>query len=366
MADDRRWRRRSIRILSHHWVICSCTLLMVSAMKIKSDWPLTPAAPPSARTAIHTALLAEASSAPLQKATASEPSIQSALPVTSPIRRPIALSNPSLNADGTGEHTLPLDDRPWEMFELLDPPPRQLTPSERFLATKPLKDTASVPLSHFSPKLKRDALPDAREPGFVRGGTEVEIPDDPTYWDDFASERNLGDGLAGEPMAVRQMASALYKSGEEKKPGYKGNNIGTGAASEGDSVNASGVVRGSTPKEGVASPTAAVTTQNHVPARRMSSRSKTSQQGSNHDPISIDSDDSDSDNSDDSAIMPIPPPPKRARAGSKTTATTAGAGQVGGKTTRKTTGGKSVGGKSSRGGKSVRGMSGKVPRVGRR
>ncbi len=55
---------------------------------------------------------------------------------------------------------MPFDDRPWEMFEKMGPMGRAPSHGYLFLASKPLADTASIPIALFGARLKRDALPD--------------------------------------------------------------------------------------------------------------------------------------------------------------------------------------------------------------
>jgi mediator of RNA polymerase II transcription subunit 12 len=66
-----------------------------------------------------------------------------------------------------------------------------------FLASKALKDTASIPIALFKPQMVRDEVPDAAREG-----------DHP--WEYASSERNLGNGFGGEPIAARQTATILY------------------------------------------------------------------------------------------------------------------------------------------------------------
>jgi len=308
-------------------------------------------APSQSRLAVHTALMAEMSSPILLSASADQPVIAAALPYMSPPRRPVALTNPTTMGD---TEVLTLDDRPWEMFEYLNGPPRKVPPGQMFLASKPIKDLGSVPLSLFGPQMKRDAIPYSdkeRRSGFAEEG---EVAEEEPNWEDYASERNLGDGIAGEPVGVRQNATSLFSSGAE-----------TSSAEE---------EAAKMPPSPVKPAVSANTSNNFEPAngagtgtrsRRASTRLIGGTQpvvprGSNRDPIPLgdDAEDEDEDNSEnsdsesDSSIEILDMPAgKRPRVGQK--------GVAGKTAARKTTGGKGVPKKN------VRTVSGKMPRKGR-
>lgn len=225
---------------------------------------------PTARAHLHLALMAETPS--LQMALSQRSALADILPHSSP-RRYMTL---------TTENPYPYDDRPWELFEYMTPLPSSRKHGDQFMAIKAYQDTASLPVSLFDPLIKRDV------PGT-----------DNTY---LASERNLGNGMVGEPIGARQAATLLYAGAEEEHH---------------DSILPS------------------------VPQRRMSTRiasSSSRQMGTNRDPISIDDgeESSDSDSSEE-------PAPKRPRTGSKTTARPTTGGKA---LARKTVGGKHVGGKN--------------------
>lgn len=154
---------------------------------------LVDSAPPSSHASVYHALAYETSTAPVQDLLARHPSFASALPRPSPVVRATSLVGSQVVLDGEG---IPLDDRPWEMLEKMS---SQDMPShsDLFLASKPLKDTASIPMALFKPQLTRDAVPSET--------TEEVAP-----WEHAASERSLGNGFAGEPVAARQAASLLY------------------------------------------------------------------------------------------------------------------------------------------------------------
>lgn len=144
---------------------------------------LTIAAPPQSRPALHTAFLSELSSTAVQSAFDRYPSLALALPQTSPVRRPMFLAN---------DDNMPLDDRPWEFLEHA-PTAKSPKHVELFLSYRPIRDTASIPITLFKPQLKRDPIP-VQEEG----------------WGASVAERNLGDGLAGEPLMVKQTSTLLF------------------------------------------------------------------------------------------------------------------------------------------------------------
>lgn len=317
-------------------------------------------APPISRNPVHMALMSEMTSASTAQAITKHPIIASALPWTSPPRRPTALVSSGLLGESS-EASLTLDDRPWEMFEHFDPPNRQTPYGERFLASKPLKDMASIPMSLFGPRIKRDAVPNSSKYDPTKADEEKSESDaeslDPRPWEAYASERNLGDGQAGEPISMRQMVTSLYTGMEEIT--VEDDNVTVhSAVSPADTI--------------VAAPHSPATSTNRP--RRASTRvtsgsvnvnttggaangPATNNLGSNRNPITLAGDEDESEeDSDDSPEVIERPVGKRPRTGGKT---------IGGKTTRKTTGGKGVARKGT-GGKSVRGVSGKGVRGGRR
>jgi mediator of RNA polymerase II transcription subunit 12 len=280
---------------------------------------LTTAAPPQTRPALHTAFLSELSSASVQAAFDRYPSLALSLPQTSPARRPVALQIDSVNT--------PLDDRPWEFLEQLAPTPKSLKHVELFLSSRPIRDTASIPISLFKPRIKRDAIP----------------PQDTEGWEESIAERNLGDGLAGEPLIAKQTSTLLFahpassSDEEEKVP----TSLKTDPAS--------------TPlTEARSSPAIPAITPANRP-RRASARSTNYKTGSStKDAIDLDS-------SSDSEVEEVQPPSKRPRVGSKSTATerptTSGKAPA-----KRTTGGKGVARKAT-GGKNVgRKAPGKAPK----
>ena len=312
------------------------------------------AAPSISRSAVHSALMSETTSPPLATALDDRPELSSALPALSFARRPVALTNPSIIDVGTADASLAFDDRPWEMFEQTNPPSRRPPQGELYLASKPVRDTASIPMSLFDPHMKRDALPET-ETSAAEKDEDGEASEDGSHsqWENYASERNLGDGLAGEPMSVKQLTTSLFAGPEE--------------ATVEDDITIH-TAHSPLPGIGALSPS---NTLSALPTpgrpRRSSTRLAAGGRGlSNKDPISlVDEEDEDEDDpvdDDEEGGEPPQPPPeapagKRPRIGSKSTI----GSSMGGKTVRKTTGGKSVARKAT-GGKSLRGVSGKAPK----
>lgn len=175
--------------------------------------------------------------------------------------------------DGT-ESSFSLDDRPWELFEYMHPLPSARKHGQEFLALKAYQDTASIPVAFFDPLIMRDALPGAPQTTDIDGELK---------WEDLASERNLGNGLAGEPLAVRQAATQMF-AGPPKEDDTP------------DQLQQSNLL--------LSSPATSVSALSHGPVRRMSTRiasatSARNQLGTNRDPISIDDDDDDDEGSAD-------------------------------------------------------------------
>lgn len=170
----------------------------------------------------------------------------------------------------------------------------------------------------FKPQLKRDAVPRAEG-----------------EWEQHTAERNLGNGLAGEPMAAKQAATSLYASPSlEQLPLPITTPPGDGAAPD------------------KASPTA--------PSSTPSSARKSGT--TNKDPIPIEEEGS----SDSELEVVEAPPAKKAKTIAPTNNTAAAAAArptTGGKAPAKRTGGKSVARKAT-GGKNVarKGTGGKAPK----
>jgi mediator of RNA polymerase II transcription subunit 12 len=236
--------------------------------------------------------------------------------------------------------TIPLDDRPWEMFEQLAPTPRKLRHVDQFLSSRPIRDTSSIPVALFDPLLKRDPLP-------VQPDIEEEC-------EQSRAERNLGDGLAGEPLAAKQASTHLFAMPDDTP---------TAAEEPGPSMSQAGTPKTESAHSPI-TPIPSITPANRP--RRASARTlKTG--GSTKDAIDLEESSSDSD--DD--IIAQAPPPKRARVGSKSTGTGSGAAPapparpaVGGKApAKRTTGGKGVARKAT-GGKNVgrKAPGGKAPK----
>lgn len=125
----------------------------------------------------------------------------------------MALIGPTVSDSGDFDSTVTFDDRPWEMFEKMGPTARPPSHGYLFLASKPLPDMASVPATLFGPRLKRDALPD--DPAGLEEQADDTSHDDTDDYTCFSSERNLGDGLAGEPIGARSWATGLFDDTDE-------------------------------------------------------------------------------------------------------------------------------------------------------
>jgi mediator of RNA polymerase II transcription subunit 12 len=284
------------------------------------------AAPPQTRPALYTAFLAELQTLSVQVAFDRSTELGSSLPQTSPLRRPIALQT----ADSA--ETISFDDRPWELFEQLVPTSKNVKHVDQFLSSKHIRDTAALPISLFQPSIKRDPIP--------QEDVEEEA------WESAVAERNLGDGLAGEPLSARQASTLLFALPTDKGP----------AAPE--DADTSFVLE--TPKADLDISPLILT--NSTPAnrpRRASARSiKTG--ASTKDAIDL--------HSSDSEVEIVPA--KRPRVGSKSSAaasgssgTAAGRPSTGGKApAKRTTGGKGIARKAT-GGKNVgRKGAGKAPK----
>ena len=244
-----------------------------------------------------------------------------ALPQMSPNRRPMALRGASSLTDEEYSAT-PLDDRPWEMLEQLIPPNDRPLNQDIFLASNPVKDTTSIPLYLFNPRVESDSVPlsEITPPETPRDIDRAALYDEtPTTFETYASERNLGNGLSGEEDMAKQMATALFAGPE--------------ASIEDDII----IHR---------NPSSAAPRIRRASTRLMSkSGNMLPGSGSNQDPIVMEVDEEE---------VGAEPRGKRPKVGSKTT---------GGKTVRKSTGGKTTGksvGRKNTGGKSVRG---KMPKT---
>lgn len=304
-------------------------------------------APGTGRVAVQNALLAEIPSAAVQAALAATPSLVRALPVQSPQRRPLGLTrlDPLQESNDLVDAALiHLDDRPWENMEHLQPPPEIKKHNDPLLLARPIKDTGSVPLSFFDPHVCADlppaspSTPEASEDGDGASNSDSE----PNWWD-FTSERNLGEGLAGEPLAAREVAGSLYAgtADREKEPGPKtprSTAVGLGISLPDQITSAD---RGRRMSQRLA--TNPMVTPGGSTRPVPPSTTATTTTGKKDNPITIDEDESSDDSSpgeEESA-----PPTKRPKTGGKT---------VGSKAPRKTTGGKNMGRKASVGGKSTR------------
>jgi mediator of RNA polymerase II transcription subunit 12 len=211
------------------------------------------------------------------------------LPYSSPPRRAMTL----VDTDA-GDNTWLFEDRPWEASEQLEPLERPIKYQDSFLDSAPLKNNSSIPLSAFDAKLCRDKVP----------LTEESMP-----WLSYASERNLGNGLAGEPSGTSLQATTIY-NGDFQAPQP------APCASEGPWCATSPSVASTYTRE---------QPDQHAPTR--SSGVNPSAPGSTNDPIEIDDD-------EDDEIELVPPPAKKMKTSNPKPTT--GSKTVGRKTASKT------------------------------
>jgi len=253
----------------------------------------------------------------------------SSLPQTSPVRRPIAL----LSAEAS--ETTPLDDRPWEMFEQLVPAAKTVKHVDMFLSSRPIRDTASIPITLFKPQLKRDPIPYAH--------------DSEDGWETSVAERNLGDGLAGEPLALKQAATLLFAQPTTDP---------SSDSSEHEHPVAHTHTRTRTETTKKSSPISVMTPLTTLTPANRPRRSSTRAGTSTKDAIALDDSSSESD-----LEIVAEPPPKRARVGSKSTTTGERPTTSGKAPAKRTTGGKGVP-KKGTGGKNVgrKAPAGKAPK----
>jgi mediator of RNA polymerase II transcription subunit 12 len=276
---------------------------------------LITAAPPQSRPGLHAAFLSELSSTPVQAAFDRYPSLAFCLPKTTPTRRPILHKSDS--------DITPLDDRPWEFLEQLTPSSKSLKHVNQFLASRPIRDTASIPITLFKPQLKRDPIPRLDEEGY-----EASV-----------AERNLGDGMAGEPLIAKQTSTLLFA-----QPIYHHRTSSSDDESEEKAVS-------STPlTDFKSSPSIPAITPANRPQRAAARSTNLKTGSSTKDAIDLDSSSSSSSESDAEEVRP---PAKRSRVGSKSTDRPTTSGKAPAKRTtggkgvaRKVTGGKNVGRKA--------------------
>ncbi|OXL06191.1 hypothetical protein C348_05673 [Cryptococcus neoformans Gb118] len=283
---------------------------------------------PQARLVCQSALLAETVSPHAQSILSAFPELSAAMPYLSPVQRHMSLVTPD-TADHVSDSALPLDDRRWELFEYIGPTKRKIGPQDLFLASAPLKDASSIPITLFDPKITRDAPPNAGTMDAYDnpvGDGELSPTTNPASpveearrsWETFASERNLGDGLAGEPAYAKQAATLVFSARDNDVP-----EVVVPVKS------ASGLVI--TPS-----------TSPQKPKIKRSNSGKDKATGSNKDaPIAVEEDE---DEEDSEAEVPLSKKQKTAKnsaasRGKSTTTTTTTAGKV---PARKTTGGKGV------------------------
>ncbi|WVO16601.1 hypothetical protein L204_104280 [Cryptococcus depauperatus] len=142
----------------------------------------------------------------------------SILSITS-IQRNMSLTTPDTIDDDTHNPSLLLDDRRWELFEYMAPPKRKIGPQDLFLSSITLKDHSSIPISLFSPRLTRNAPPNVGTMDIYDEAGEDDksslvltfsVDEPEGQWRNFASERDLGVGFAGEPTWAKLKATKLY------------------------------------------------------------------------------------------------------------------------------------------------------------
>ncbi|RXK36282.1 hypothetical protein M231_06418 [Tremella mesenterica] len=271
-------------------------------------------APPMARIGVQTALLAEMSSPGVQSAINFDRSFVRVLPCVSPPRRTLALSRPDPTSKPGEDPALSLDDRPWENFEYLFPIHISKKHNDTLLSSQPIKDLASIPLTLLDPQITYDLPPKSPSQEDSQRGRESTIDtNSELMWYDLTSERNLGDGMAGEPLIARDLVTGLFteESPDDKRPTRTGVGLG-------------------------------IVIPDDIPQRRMSTRSATGTKGGKNEPIALEESSEDDEEEKKRAT-------KRPKTSGKTVS----------KAPRKTTAGKSVsrkatGGKSTRGGKGVK------------
>lgn len=214
----------SARIMADMLVyIIDCKYCFFTSLDQESKAESQAGTSPQARLVCQSALLAETVSPHAQSILSSFPELSAAMPYLSPVQRHMSLVTPD-TADHVSDSALPLDDRRWELFEYIGPSKRKIGPQDLFLASAPLKDASSIPITLFDPKITRDAPPNAgtmdaygkpAEDGELSPTTDPNpaspVEEEPRRsWETFASERNLGDGLAGEPAYAKQAATLLF------------------------------------------------------------------------------------------------------------------------------------------------------------
>nr|XP_019008399.1 uncharacterized protein I206_06958 [Kwoniella pini CBS 10737]OCF47180.1 hypothetical protein I206_06958 [Kwoniella pini CBS 10737] len=330
--------------------------------------------PPQSRLACQTALLGETNSTTVQHILALCPTLAKSLPHLSPIRRNMALLAPENETDTVNgiDSALHMEDRKWELFEQMNPLPKQPLHQDLYLVNKPIKDNSSISLSLFNPKITRDALPNVgtdwaieKESGIgdspeSLAENEVEIGNPRSEvdsemdrpWENWASEYDLSNGFNSSSY-LKQKVTSLFNGKEEIDLDLDDSTV--------DQIKDESFISSSPRK------------------RRMSTRSHNSPNKSitllkgttNKDPIAIDeSSSSSSEDEEPLALTNLPSSNKKPRTSSNSTsksqknqtstiASKAPRKSIGGKVPAKTTGRKpSTSGKSVRGG----GISGKAPR----
>ncbi|WWD21578.1 hypothetical protein CI109_106064 [Kwoniella shandongensis] len=319
------------------------------------------------------ALLGETTPPSVQAILAASPHLATPLPYLTPVRRNMSLLGPHVVDDGSVEAALSLDDRHWELFEYMAPPPRKIKHQDLYLASTSIKDSSSIPMTLFDPKITRDAIPGLAEEYAVHPSNDATVTADEAIafdddsdlpWEEYASERNLGDGFAGEPTYARQMITSMFSAGDDQAEDQDVHMAGVTNTADLSPVSSGRPRRASTriAHHGNNGLPVGLGIGLGLPMAKGS--------GSNKDPIAIEDDEGDDDDSDDGSeeIVTAPPASKRPRTASKSTASGGASGRstTGGKAPAKrtsTTSGKTVsrkvtGGKGVRGGKAPKGGAG--------
>nr|XP_019047064.1 hypothetical protein I302_03671 [Kwoniella bestiolae CBS 10118]OCF25994.1 hypothetical protein I302_03671 [Kwoniella bestiolae CBS 10118] len=327
--------------------------------------------PSQSKISVQTALLSETVSSTTQDILSFKPILGKSLPYLPPTKRNMALLSTSADEDNLDSAVM-MEERKWELFQQINPIPKKPNHQDLYLLNKPtVKDTSSISLGLFGPKFTRDVLPNlanrwqdpASGTAAAEGGAEEEEQDEEEEgnlpWENYASERTLGDGMNESPFE-RQKSTLLFDNAEElslaDQNGIEEDEV---EYPRSGSISASvGTVKRRMSTRSQSSPTKPLA---HLPKRG-------GQGGTNKDPISIDEDssasgsnsDSDDSTSSEEVLEVQKPAAKKPRTSSTSTGgkrpATAGKAPA-----RKSVGGKSVARKNT-GGKSTRGTGGKAPR----
>lgn len=310
------------------------------------------------RASARSLLLADFASPDTRAAVEAVPQLGEVLPFVAPEQTQMGVD---IQGSAETQPTVqPLDARPWEMFDRLTPVPYINKRAQRFLARQPFIDAASIPVSLFGPVISRDAVGDASfsNDDLDDIGTDGEDTEQPlaNSYLNFISERNLGNGMAGEPSSAKEITTSAYAG----PPGLDNAFVKSSSISP------------QVPLEPLQSP--AVDETPLPPRRRSSSRlaQKGSESNADHAMLGEEGDSSTASSEDEETaenkgteasekgedVDADAPPAKKARRGSKASVRSTTGGKAPAKSLgRPTVGGKNVGRKS---------VSGKAPRKGKK